>query len=42
MHVNLEGERFICILLALPLACMYERIREGEGEIDRGDDKVRV
>ena len=23
---------------ALPLACMYERMREGEGEIDRGDD----
>ena len=23
---------------ALPLACMCERMREGEGEIDKGDD----
>ena len=27
---------------ALSLAWLYERMREGEGEIDRGDDKVRV
>ena len=27
---------------ALPLACMYERMKEGEGEIDRGDDYFRV
>ena len=27
---------------ALSLACMYERMREGEGEIDRGDDRFRV
>ena len=39
---TLEVRDSYAYCFALPLAWLYERMREGEGEIDRGDDQFRT